>query len=353
MSKTASTWLYSTPISNPNPIFSVDLFRFSYTTQKLDLYRLVGSLVNVAVNADECFLTRMQEMSLDYQFVIEQEGGSSIHAFFSFNGSGGIWRNKTINEAGGWKDRTTVEDMDLAVRAGLKGGNSVKNELPSTFKAYRSQQHRWACGPSNLFRKMVIEIAKNKEVSIWTKFYMIYNFFFIRKIVGTMFTFFFYCVVLPLVSLLPEADVPKWGAIVATFIIATINTLVATPRSLHLAIPWVLFENIMSFHRSKALLIGLFEAKRANEWVVTEKLGDAFKNKSDPESSATNETTLLKRLRQRLHTQELLLSVYLFACGCYGILYNTDRYFIYLFPQSINRGFWLFWHYSPKLGSNK
>lgn len=43
--------------------------------------------VDIAVNADECFLTRMQEMSLDFQFVIEQEGGSSIHAFFSFNGN--------------------------------------------------------------------------------------------------------------------------------------------------------------------------------------------------------------------------------------------------------------------------
>lgn len=26
-----------------------------------------------------------------------------------------------MNDAGGWKDRTTVEDMDLAVRASLNG----------------------------------------------------------------------------------------------------------------------------------------------------------------------------------------------------------------------------------------
>lgn len=30
-----------------------------------------------------------------------------------------------LNEAGGWKDRTTVEDMDLAVRAGLNGWKFV------------------------------------------------------------------------------------------------------------------------------------------------------------------------------------------------------------------------------------
>ena len=36
-------------------------------------------------------------------------------------GTAGVWRIAAINEAGGWNHRTTVEDMDLAVRAGLKG----------------------------------------------------------------------------------------------------------------------------------------------------------------------------------------------------------------------------------------
>lgn len=38
------------------------------------------------VNSDECLMTRMQEMSLDYHFKVEQEVGSSTHAFFGFNG---------------------------------------------------------------------------------------------------------------------------------------------------------------------------------------------------------------------------------------------------------------------------
>ncbi|XP_057805072.1 probable glucomannan 4-beta-mannosyltransferase 11 isoform X1 [Salvia miltiorrhiza] len=294
------------------------------------------------VNADECFLTRMQEISLDFQFVIEQQGGSSIHAFFSFNGSGGVWRIGAIDEAGGWNERTTVEDMDLALRAGLMGWKfvflgdiEVRSELPSTFKSYRSQQHRWSCGPANLFRKMVTGIAKNKDISLARKFYMIYNFFFIRKIVGTMFTFVFYCVVLPLVSLMPEVDYPKWGAIVATLTIATVNTSISTPRSFYLAIPWVLFENIMSFHRTKALIIGLFEAKRANEWIVTEKLGDAFEGKSRAELSAPKGPGQLKHLRERILPQELGVASFLFACGCYGVFYGHDRYYLYLFPQAI------------------
>ena len=36
-----------------------------------------------------------------------------------------MWRTAAIKEAGGWKDRTTVEDMDLAVRATLKGWKFV------------------------------------------------------------------------------------------------------------------------------------------------------------------------------------------------------------------------------------
>lgn len=36
----------------------------------------------------------------------------------------------------------------------------------------------------------------------------------------------------------------------------------------------------MSLHRTKATFIGLLEAGRVNEWVVTEKLGDVMKAKS-------------------------------------------------------------------------
>lgn len=40
----------------------------------------------LAVNANKCLMTRMQEMSLNYHFKVEQESGSTRHAFFGFNG---------------------------------------------------------------------------------------------------------------------------------------------------------------------------------------------------------------------------------------------------------------------------
>ena len=43
---------------------------------------------------------------------------------------------------------------------------------------------------------------------------------------------------------------------------------------------WILFENVMAMHRTKGTIIGLLETSRVNEWVVTEKLGDALKGKA-------------------------------------------------------------------------
>ncbi|OIW03897.1 hypothetical protein TanjilG_30173 [Lupinus angustifolius] len=293
----------------------------------------------------------MQEMSLDYHFKVEHEVGSATHAFFGFNGTAGVWRVAAINEAGGWKDRTTVEDMDLAVRATLRGWKflylgdlQAKSEPPSTLRAFRFQQHRWSCGPANLFRKMLMEIVRNKKVRFWKKVYVIYSFFFVRKIIAHMVTFIFYCVVLPLTILVPEVHVPIWGAVYIPSIITILNS-VGTPRSLHLFY-WILFENVMSLHRTKATLIGLFEAGRVNEWVVTEKLGDSVNNnnnKNKPGDAATkNKTNVTKankksrsKFFERLNLLELGFAGFLFICGCYDYVHGKNNYFVYLFLQTI------------------
>ncbi|CAA2966180.1 Hypothetical predicted protein [Olea europaea subsp. europaea] len=283
------------------------------------------------VNSDECLSTRMQEMSLDYHFTVEQEVGSSTHAFFGFNDQQRlIYVGKQL-ESGricshGWKYIGKI----------LKNWN-VKSELPSTFKAYRSQQHRWSCGPANLFRKMAIDIVRNKKVSLWKKVYVIYNFFFVRRIMVHMFNFFFYNVIFPLTVFVPEVDVPKWGTIYIPFILTTLSSF-GTPRSFHLLFYWILFENVMAFHRTKATIIGLLEGKRANEWVVTKKLGDAFKNKSNTESEAQGESPA-KRVRFKLGDgillHELELAMFLYVCGFYDFLYGRNNYFIYMFLQAI------------------
>ncbi len=37
----------------------------------------------------------------------------------------GVWRRKTIETAGGWNSRTTVEDMDLSLRAYMAGWKAI------------------------------------------------------------------------------------------------------------------------------------------------------------------------------------------------------------------------------------
>ncbi|XP_020693939.1 glucomannan 4-beta-mannosyltransferase 1 [Dendrobium catenatum] len=289
------------------------------------------------VNADECMMTRLQEMSMDYHFKVEQESGSTSCGFFGFNGTAGVWRIQAINDAGGWEDRSTVEDMDLAVRATLRGWKfvyvgsiKVKSELPSTFKAYRYQQHRWSCGPAVLFKKLFWEILLAKKASFLKKFYIFYSFFFARRIVTHFVTFFFFCVLIPLTIFLPEIKIPKWALVHVPTAITLLNA-VGTPSSIHLIVFWILFENVMSLHRSKAVIIGLCETGRATEWIVTKKLGDKSKAKTITASSKQSRV----KLWDRFYPLELLMGVFLLLCGCYDFKFGNDYFFIFILLQSI------------------
>ncbi|XP_044974200.1 probable glucomannan 4-beta-mannosyltransferase 11 [Hordeum vulgare subsp. vulgare] len=307
------------------------------------------------VNSDECLLTRFQEMSLDYHFKFEQEAGSIVYSFFGFNGTAGVWRISAIDDAGGWKDRTTVEDMDLAVRTALKGWKfvyvgavKVRSELPSTFKAYRFQQHRWSCGPANLFKKMLIEILENKKVSFWSKLHLLYDFFFVGKIAAHTVTFIYYCFAIPLSVFFPEIQIPLWGVVYVPTVITLCKAL-GSPSSFHLVILWVLFENVMSLHRIKAAVTGLLDAGRVNEWVVTEKLGDANKTKPAMEvldavkvidvELTTPLVPKLKKRRIRLwdkyNCSEIFVGTCIIICGFYDVLYANKGYYIYLFIQGL------------------
>jgi xyloglucan glycosyltransferase 4 len=73
------------------------------------------------VNKDENLLTRLQNINLCFHFEVEQQVNGVYLNFFGFNGTAGVWRIKALEDSGGWMERTTVEDMDIAVRAHLNG----------------------------------------------------------------------------------------------------------------------------------------------------------------------------------------------------------------------------------------
>ncbi|GJP44631.1 hypothetical protein CLOM_g4000 [Closterium sp. NIES-68] len=124
----------------------------------------------VFANADESVLTRVQEISLNYHLKCEQYARFATGNFFNFNGTAGVWRLSAIKDAGGWNNRTTVEDMDLSLRAYVRGWKFIflndvtcVNEIPSTYAAFRHQQHRWSGGPMQLWRKAMDQVWESER----------------------------------------------------------------------------------------------------------------------------------------------------------------------------------------------
>jgi cellulose synthase/poly-beta-1,6-N-acetylglucosamine synthase-like glycosyltransferase len=105
------------------------------------------------LNRHDSLLTQIQAMYLDGHFVIEQAARAGSGKWFNFNGTAGIWRRRTIADAGGWQHDTLTEDTDLSYRAQLRGWRfqfisdyQCPAELPPTVPAFMTQQHRWNKG---------------------------------------------------------------------------------------------------------------------------------------------------------------------------------------------------------------
>ena len=114
------------------------------------------------LNRDYGVLTRGMGLLLDGHFALEQTTRSRDGYIFNFNGTGGVWRRAAIDAAGGWHDDTICEDTDLSYRAHLAGFRGVylrdvpcPGELPVQIAGLKSQQHRWAKGLTECFKKIM------------------------------------------------------------------------------------------------------------------------------------------------------------------------------------------------------
>ncbi|MFM7327662.1 MAG: cellulose synthase family protein [Bacteroidota bacterium] len=114
------------------------------------------------LNSDVNLLTRLQALGLDAHFTIEQQARSSSGCFLNFNGTCGVWRKSCIIDAGGWRDVTLTEDLDLSYRAQLNGWRiayledlTVPGELPERMDALKAQQYRWTKGGAETARLLM------------------------------------------------------------------------------------------------------------------------------------------------------------------------------------------------------
>lgn len=128
------------------------------------------------INKTYSILTELQAFGLNGHFAIEQGGRNSAGHFINFNGTGGVWRKKCIEDAGGWEHDTLTEDLDLSYRAQIRGWKFkyledviAPAELPITMSALKSQQHRWMKGGAECFVKMWKTLVKAKGVKLSDK----------------------------------------------------------------------------------------------------------------------------------------------------------------------------------------
>ncbi|MEN8693405.1 MAG: cellulose synthase family protein [Akkermansiaceae bacterium] len=135
-----------------------------FTDEKCALVQTRWGHLNRNYNA----LTRVQALFLDGHLEIEQTTRNRSGRFFTFNGTGGIWRKSAIVDAGGWEHDTLTEDMDLSYRAQLKGWEFIflrevetPAELPVDMAGFKNQQHRWTKGSIQCCKKCLMNIWKS------------------------------------------------------------------------------------------------------------------------------------------------------------------------------------------------
>lgn len=140
----------------PNPNFLLETIPY-FNSDDIGVVQTRWSHINKKFS----LLTELQAFGLNAHFSIEQGGRNAAGHYINFNGTGGVWRKDTINDAGGWEHDTLTEDLDLSYRAQMKGWRFVylehvtaPAELPVAMTALKNQQFRWTKGGAECFRKM-------------------------------------------------------------------------------------------------------------------------------------------------------------------------------------------------------
>ena len=153
----------------------VAIFDADFVPQPTFLKQVVGYFTDPKVgmvqtrwehlNAEHSLLTKLLSFGIDAHFSVEQGGRQATHSFINFNGTAGMWRRKTIDEAGGWHNDCLTEDLDLSFRSQLLGWRflfveniTTPSELPGEMSAIRTQQFRWTKGAAETGRKTLARL---------------------------------------------------------------------------------------------------------------------------------------------------------------------------------------------------
>ncbi len=270
------------------------------------------------LNGDYSIITKAQALALDGHFVIEQTVRNKSGFFINFNGTGGVWRKKCIEDAGNWHADTLTEDLDLSYRAQLIGWRFVflkdftsPAELPSEINALKAQQFRWTKGAVETAKKILPLVWKSKvplRVKLQSTFHLTNN---------LVFPFILLAAILnvPLIFIKNSGAHEIYFAIMSLFVLAFVSSFLFYMYSQKdIRTDWrkriVLFPLFMAgsmglaVNNSRAVFEGLMNRK--SEFVRTPK----FKQESDKDTFVGNKY-LSKKLGLSVFV-EAVLAVYCF-----------------------------------------
>ncbi|MGC4092175.1 MAG: glycosyltransferase [Polyangiaceae bacterium] len=274
----------------------IAIFDADFVPQPSFLREVVGHFLDPQVgmvqtrwdhlNRSASWLTSLQALLLDGHHLVENRARFANDCMFNFSGTGGIWRRRAIDMAGGWQHDTLTEDLDLSYRAQLAGYRFIYRadvctpaELPEDMSAFRAQQYRWAKGTVQTARKLLGRVLRSdvrRGARIEAAFHMLPHFAYPLTVLLTL-------VLLPALVFMPATsmrtlllvDVPLCMG--ATGSLATFYSMaeVAQGRSAWHAIrklPGIIALGAgLAPHLSMAVLDGL--RSMAGEFVRTPKRG--------------------------------------------------------------------------------
>ena len=176
------------------------------------------------LNEDHSVITRLQALQLNVHFTVEQSGRRAADLFAQFNGTAGVWRRACIDDAGGWRADTLTEDLDLSIRAQLRGwtvryleDNRAPAELPVEMNAFKSQQHRWMKGGAETARKLLPSLWRDARLTLAKKLHITSH-----LLASSIFLFVFLIGVLSVPTAFAVAHFALPGHLFGGFLVATL-----------------------------------------------------------------------------------------------------------------------------------
>ena len=292
------------------------------------------------INQGYSLLTELQAFQLNVHFTIEQTGREAAGYLLQFNGTAGVWRKETIEDAGGWQADTLTEDLDLSYRAQIKNWKihyleelGSPAELPAEMNGLKSQQYRWMKGGAETAKKMMPEVWRS-SLSFSQKFHAT-----IHLLSSAVFLFVFVLGVFS-VPMIYFLQLNHWNANIFSFFLIGLLSIISVYYVANVRSSWhevsgfrslikflVLFPLFLSLsmglslHNSIAVLQGYLGKK--SPFVRTPK----FNIKSLRDS--INQRSYLNYKLNWTTISEGLLCLYFIAALVYGVVMDIPTFIFF------------------------